>query len=112
MNTSKRSIPLQFYVSEEELDIIREKMALIGTDNLSAYLRKMALDGHVIKLDLPELKEARSLLRHTSDNFNQIARRVNSTGRIYNEDIADMKASLDRIWNDFNGILQRLAKLQ
>lgn len=112
MNTSKRSIPIQFYVSEEELDIIHEKMALIGTDNLSAYLRKMALDGHVIKLDLPELKEVRSLLRHTSDNFNQIARRVNSTGRIYNEDLADMKASLDRAWNDFNGILQRLAKLQ
>ena len=87
-------------------------MDLIGTDNLSAYLRKMAIDGHIIKLDLPELKDTRSLLRHTSDNFNQIAKRVNSTGRIYTEDITGMKELLDHIWNDFNIILQRLAKLQ
>ena len=92
--------------------MIREKMKIIGTDNLSAYLRKMAIDGHIIKLDLPELKETRSLLRHTSDNFNQIARRVNATGRIYDDDISDMKKSLDRTWDSFNQIIQRLAKLQ
>ena len=92
--------------------MIREKMKIIGTDNLSAYLRKMAIDGHIIKLDLPELKETRSLLRHTSDNVNQIARRINATGRIYDDDIADMKKSLDHIWDAFNQIIQRLAKLQ
>ena len=95
MNNSKRSIPLQFYVSPEELELIRANMDLIGTDNLSAYLRKMAIDGHIIRLDLPELKDTRSLLRHTSDNFNQIAKRVISTGRIYTEDISDMKKLLD-----------------
>ena len=84
-------------------------MDLIGTDNLSAYLRKMAIDGHIIKLDLPELKDTRSLLRHTSDSFNQIAKRVNSTGRIYMEDVAGMKELLDKTWNALNGILQRLS---
>ena len=112
MNNSKRSIPLQFYVSPEELELIRANMDLIGTDNLSAYLRKMAIDGHIIKLDLPELKDTRSLLRHTSDNFNQIAKRVNSTGRIYMEDVAGMKELLDKTWNALNGILQRLARLE
>ncbi len=91
--------------------MIEQNMALLGTENMSAFLRKMAIDGHVIKLNLPELKEARSLLRHTSDNFNQLARRVNATGKLYNEDIADMQVSLDRIWDAFNGIMQKLSKL-
>lgn len=86
-------------------------MALLGTENRSAFIRKMAIDGKVIKLDLPELKEARTLLRHTSDNVNQIARRVNANGRLYSEDIADMQVCLNRIWEGFNGILQKLSKL-
>ncbi len=91
--------------------MIHEKMDLIGTENLSAYLRKMAIDGQIIKLDLPGLKEVRTLLRHTSDNMNQLARRVNANGRIYSEDIADMQVSMDRIWNSFNGVLQKLSRL-
>ena len=111
MTFSRRKIPVQFYVSAGELEMIREKMAFVGTDNLSAFLRKMAIDGQIIKLDLPELKETQTLLRHTSDNFNQLTKRVNATGRLYNEDLADMKGSLDQVWDRFNGILQRLARL-
>ena len=91
--------------------MIEQNMALLGTNNRSAFIRKMAIDGQIIKLDLPELKEARILLRHTSDNFNQLTKRVNATGRFYNEDLADMKGSLDQVWDAFNGILQRLARL-
>ena len=111
MTVSRRNIPVQFDVSAEELEMIREKMAIVGTENLSAYLRKVAIDGQIIKLDLPELKEARILLRHTSDNFNQLTKRVNATGRLYNEDLADMKSLLNQVWDAFNGILQRLARL-
>lgn len=111
MSNNRRSIPIQFYVSEEEYAIIHEKMDLVGTENMSAYLRKMAIDGRIIKLDLPGLKETRTLLRHTSDNVNQLARRVNANGRIYDEDIADMQIALDRIWNCFNGVLQKLSRL-
>jgi len=111
VTVSRRNIPVQFYVSAEELEMIREKMAIVGTENLSAYLRKIAIDGQIIKLDLPELKEARTLLRHTSDNFNQLTKRVNATGRLYNEDLADMKSSLNQVWDAFNRILQRLARL-
>lgn len=111
MTKRERSVPLKFYVTPEEEKLIEQNMALLGTENRSAFLRKMAIDGQVIKLDLPELKEIRSLLRHTSDNMNQLARRANANGRIYNEDIADMQVSLDRIWEDFNGILQKLSRL-
>ena len=102
---------MQFYVSEEERNMIFAKMEQLGTENMSAYLRKMAIDGQVIKLDLPELKEIRFLLRRTSDNLNQLTKRANANGRIYNEDLADIQVRLDTIWDAANLLLQELAKL-
>lgn len=64
--------PVLFWVSPQEMELIRQKMAQFGTDNLSAYLRKMAIDGYVLQLDLPELKELVSLLRRSSNNLNQL----------------------------------------
>ena len=111
MKKRVRNIPVQVYLSPEERDLIQQNMALLGTDNMSAFLRKMAIDGHVIKLDLPELKELVSLLRYTSNNINQIAKRVNSTGRIYSEDLAGIKDSMESLWTAANKILQRLASI-
>ena len=102
---------IKFYVTPEEKELIQQNMALLGTDNMSAFLRKMAIDGHVIKLDLPELKELVSLLRYTSNNINQIAKRVNSTGRIYSEDISGIKDSMESLWTAANSILRRLASI-
>ena len=79
----KREVQLNFRVSPEELALIEQKMAQLGTSNREAYLRKMAIDGYVLKLDVPELKEMVTLLRRMSSNVNQIARRMNETGRIY-----------------------------
>jgi hypothetical protein len=102
---------IKFYVTPEEKELIQQNMALLGTDNMSAFLRKMAIDGHVIKLDLPELKELVSLLRYTSNNINQIAKRVNSTGRIYSEDLSGIKDSMESLWTAANSILRRLASI-
>ena len=71
-----RNVPVLFWVSPQEMELIRQKMAQFGTDNLSAYLRKMAIDGYVLQLDLPELKELVSLLRRSSNNLNQLTRRM------------------------------------
>ena len=70
----KRDVPVLFWVSAAEMDVIQQKMAQFGTKNLSAYLRKMAVDGYVVQLDLPELKELVSLLRRSSNNLNQLTR--------------------------------------
>ena len=70
-----------------------QKMAQFGTKNLSAYLRKMAVDGYVVQLDLPELKELVSLLRRSSNNLNQLTRKVHETGRIYDVDLEDIRAT-------------------
>ena len=83
----KRNVQIIFWVSEKEQQQIREKMAQVGTDNLSAYLRKMAIDGYILKLDLPELREMISLLRRSGNNLNQLARRLNETGRFYAADM-------------------------
>ena len=72
----KREVQVNFRVSQEELELIEQKMSQLGTANREAYLRKMALDGYVVKLELPELKELVSLLRRSSNNLNQLTRRV------------------------------------
>ena len=74
----RRNIRISVRLTEEEHRLLKEKMARIGVTNQEAFLRKMALDGLVIRLDLPELKQMISLLRYTSNNINQIARSVNA----------------------------------
>ena len=78
---------------------------------MSAYLRKMAIDGYVLKLDLPELKELVSLLRRWSNNLNQLTRRVHQTGRVYDADLQELNAQQERIWDGVKQILKQLAKL-
>lgn len=108
----KREVQVNFRVSPEELALIEQKMAQLGTVNREAYLRKMALDGYVVKLDLPELKELVSLMRYSSNNLNQLTRRVHETGRVYDADLEDMRQRYDRLWEAANKILTSLAAIQ
>ena len=107
----KRNIQIIFWVSEKERELIAQKMEQVGTENLSAYLRKIAIDGFIIKLDLPELREMISLLRRSSNNLNQLARRANETGRIYPEDLADIRQNQAQLWESAKEILRVLSKL-
>ena len=111
MKKRRRTIPLMFYVTPEERDQIEAKMAQLGTNNMSAYLRKIAIDGYVVQLDLPELREMVSLLRRSSNNLNQLARRANETGRIYPEDLADIRQNQAHLWESAKEILRVLSKL-
>ena len=112
MAKRKRDVPVLFYVSKNEMELIQQKMQAFGTSNMSAYLRKMAIDGYVLKLDLPELKELVSLLRRWSNNLNQLTRRVHQTGRVYDADLQELNAQQERIWDGVKQILKQLAKLQ
>ena len=107
----KRDVQLNFRVSPEELALIEQKMAQLGTKNREAYLRKMALDGYVVRLELPELKELVSLMRYSSNNLNQLARRVNETGRIYDADLEDISRRQEALWDGVHQVLTQLAKL-
>ena len=111
MRKRKRDVPILFWVTQEEKEQIETKMAQLGTENLSAYLRKMAIDGYVVKLDLPELRELVSLLRRSSNSLNQIAKRVNQTGRLYDEEREDILREQERLWSAANEILSTLAAI-
>ena len=108
----KREVQLNFRVSPEELALIEQKMAQLVTTNREAYLRKMALDGYVVRLELPELKELVSLLRYSSNNLNQLTRRAHETGRIYEADLEDIQQSQERIWTAAEKIVSSLAALK
>ena len=81
----KRPIQIKFRVTEAERELIFEKMRLLGTNNLAAYMRKIAIDGYVLKTDFSDLKAVAAEMQKIGVNINQIARRVNSTSRIYRE---------------------------
>ena len=112
MARRKRNIVIRFRVTPEEREMIESKMAQFGTTNMAAYLRKISIDGYVVRLDLPELREMVSLLRRSSNNLNQIAKRVNETSRIYDADIDCLKENQEKIWSAANGILTRLASIR
>ena len=111
MAKRKRDVPVLFWVSAEEQELIRQKMEQYGTENMSAYLRKMALDGYVVKLDLPELKELVSLMRRSSNNLNQLTRKVHETGRIYDADLDDISQRQEQLWEEIREILAQLSQL-
>ena len=107
----KREVQVNFRVSPEELALIEQKMAQLGTVNREAYLRKMALDGYVVKLDLPELKELVSLMRYSSNNLNHLTRKVHETGRVYDADLEDISQRQEQLWEGVQKILAQLSKL-
>jgi len=100
-----------FRVTEQERELIRQKMEMMGLQNMQSYLRKMAIDGYSIKLDLPEIKEMVSLLRRCSNNLNQIARRANETGRVYQVDVDGVLQMQQELWKGMNQLLTRLGSL-
>ena len=112
MENRNRKIQLKFRVTPQEREMIEQKMEQLGTKNMAAYLRKMALDGYVVRLELPELKEMVSLLRRSSNNLNQLTRRVHETGRVYDADLEDIVQNQERLWQSATDILAVLAKLK
>ena len=108
----KRNVHLHLWATEEEAALIRDRMARMGIVNVSAYMRKMAIDGFFVNLDLTDVRELTSLLRYCSNNLNQYAKRANETGSIYAADIEDLRTRLDGIWEATTGILRELAQVQ
>ena len=103
MDGRKRTVQIKFRVTEAERDLILEKMKLVPTRNMAAYLRKIAIDGYIIQIDHADIKAMTAEIQKIGVNVNQIARRVNATGNAYQEDIEEIKGVLAEIWR-----LQRL----
>ena len=79
---------------------------------MSAYMRKIAIDGLIVKLDIPQMKEMISLLRRSSNNLNQIAKRMNETGRFYDTDMEEVQMQQEQLWKLANEILTKLGEIK
>ena len=98
-------------VSKADRERIRAKMDELGVMNMSAYIRKMALDGYCVKLNLQDLKELIRLLRICSNNLNQYAKKANETGSIYHEDIEELRTNQKEILQEMRKVLDRLTAI-
>ena len=95
--TEHRDQQIHFRVSKVELERIRQKMESCGILSIGSYLRKMALDGYCLNLDLPQLSRMAYLLQNCSNNLNQVAKRANESGQLYAADLEDLRSRLDEL---------------
>ncbi len=109
--TIVREHQIHLRVSPDEYELIQQKLKQSGCGNLSAYLRKMATDGLIVNLDMPELKEISRQLRYNGNNLNQIAKRLNEGGGVYSEDISEIKEKQTEITDLVRRIYLQLCKL-
>ena len=98
MANRTRPIRIEFCVSENEHRIIKSKMTQLGTKNMGAYLRKMAIDGYIIKVDYTQQKKLAAAVSRAASNINQICRRINSKGNLYEDDVVELKERQKEIW--------------
>ena len=100
-----------FRVDDDELSLIHEKMKMANIRSKERYFRKMVLDGYVIRTDFSDVREMIRLLSNSSNNLNQISKRVNSTGNIYADDIKDIKDNYELLWEQIKVMLDKFIKL-
>ena len=105
----RRDHIIKVRLTNSEMAKIRKKMDQTGINTMSAFIRKMAIDGYVVHLDVSDLKEVVRLLRICSNNLNQYARKANEGGSIYLEEIHDLQKQLEKIWEAVFGTMEALA---
>ena len=106
-----RPIRKEICLNKQELNLIQHKMRQLGTHNFGAYARKMLIDGYIIKVDYTEQKKLAAAVSRAASNINQICRRINSTGRCYEDDVAELKAQQAEIWELLKEFLKKSLRL-
>lgn len=101
----------EIVLTEEEKEIIKKCMKDVGMNNMSAYIRRMALYGYVIHLDMSDLKEVLRLMKISSNNLNQYTKRANETGSVYQEDVNELLQNQKKLLVLLGGILDQLLKI-
>ena len=112
IDARRRTVYLKLRLTPEEYQVLCDRMEAAGPTNREAFIRKMALDGMLVKLDIQEIREMISLLRYAGNNINQIAKRLNGTGMIYEHDIHDIKDNQNRLIDMTNNIVAKLVTVR
>ena len=105
----RRCVHLHVMVTPEEQALIGERMAEEGISNMGAYMRKMALNGYVLHVDLSDIRELVSLQRRCANNLNQVAIHVNTYGGIYPDEIKDLQRDYADLWGPLSELLKKLS---
>ena len=108
MGERTRNVMLTFYVTEEEKEVIKKRMALLGLKNMSSYLRKISMDGYMLNVDFSCFDGICNDINGASRNINQIAKRINSTESVYADDVAELQKKQEEIWRLLKSILSQL----
>lgn len=103
-----RSMPIYVWVRPDEMEAIQGRMAEAGISNLSAYVRKMALNGYVLHVDLSDIRELVALQRRCANNLNQVAVHANTYG-IYPSEIAALQKDYADLWEPLSELLKKLS---
>ena len=110
MENRKRNVHLHVMVTPDELAAIHERMAEAGISNAGAYVRKMALNGYILHIDLTPVKELISLQRRCSNNLNQVAIHAHTYG-VYPEEIDGLKRDYEKLWGEVSKVLRELSEV-
>ena len=113
MSKSKRTrdIRVDLHISKDEYNLIQERMTEAGTTNMSAFIRKMSLNGYVLHVDLSPVKELVSLQKRCSNNMNQIAVNVNTFGGIQSQEITALQNDYKSLWKPLSDLIKQLAEI-
>lgn len=107
----ERSKRIELRVNADEPRQIHERIQEAGISSLTAYMIRMVLHGYVIVMDISNLKEVLRLLQISGSNLNQYAKKINETGRIYYEDVEELKMNQKEILKEMRKVLDRLTAI-
>ena len=108
MANRSRKNRIVFHVTDNELAVIQQKINQASIINREAFIRKMVMEGKVLILEIPELRKVSSLLGHCSGNLNQITKRMNQTGRLYDGELSETKQALQSSENELRKVFEKL----
>ena len=112
MAKRKRNVDVHFYLSDAEYDILKQRMADAGVANRETYLRTMALEGHIVRINMNELRDISRLIANATNNINQIAKRANETRSIYAGDIQRLQEAVNHIGEQMHVVRKMGIKLR
>ena len=93
----KRNVSILFRLTEDERELLKNRIQASGVRSQEEYLRKMALTGYILRIDITELRETLRLMSNATNNINQIARRANETRSIYASDMIQIREEIGKL---------------
>ena len=108
----KRKNRVEVRFSDEEHDVLQQRMSHVKMQNMQAYLRKMALTGYILRLDNSEVRETLRLLATATNNINQLAKRANETRSIYAGDMMHLREEVNNLREQVSDAMKIFSKVR